>query len=172
MGGPPRPFLGENVVNVDWSHDGQRIVYHTNDAGDPLFIADRDGTNARRLFVDRPGVHNHFPTWSPDGRWIYFAHGIPGTLEMDLWRIEATGGQPERLTQNNKYIGFPTPVDLRTVFYVAEDRNGSGPWLWVLDLERKYTRRISFGLERYTSIAASVDGRRLVAAVANPVANL
>ena len=172
MGGPPRPFLGENVVNVDWSHDGQRIVYHTNDAGDPLFIADRDGTNARRLFVDRPGVHNHFPTWSPDGRWIYFAHGNPGTLEMDLWRIEATGGQPERLTQNNKYIGFPTPVDLRTVFYVAEDRNGSGPWLCVLDLERKYTRRISFGLERYTSIAASVDGRRLVAAVANPVANL
>ena len=172
MGGPPRPFLGEHAVNVGWSHDGTRIVYHTDDPGDPLFVADRDGENARQIFVDRPGVHNHFPTWSPDGRWIYFVHGIPETLELDLWRIGATGGQPERLTQNNKYIGFPTPLDSRIVLYVADDRDGSGPWLWALDVEGKVTRRISFGLERYTSVAASVDARRLVAAVANPVANL
>jgi serine/threonine protein kinase/Tol biopolymer transport system component len=172
MGGPPRPFLGEHAVNVGWSHDGTRIVYHTDDPGDPLWVADRDGENSRQIFVDRPGVHNHFPTWSPDGRWIYFVHGIPETLELDLWRIGATGGQPERLTQSNKYVGFPTPLDARIVLYVAEDRDGSGPWLWALDVEGKVTHRISFGLERYTSVAASVDARRLVAAVANPVANL
>jgi Tol biopolymer transport system component len=172
MGGPPRPFLGENAVNVSWSHDGTRIAYHTNGPGDPLFVADGDGENARQIFVDRPGVHNHFPTWSPDGRWIYFVQGNPGTLELDLWRIEATGRHRERLTQSNKYIGFPTPLDSRTVLYVGEDRDGSGPWLWALDVERKVTRRISFGLERYTSVAASVDARRLVAAVANPFADL
>jgi Tol biopolymer transport system component len=172
MGGPPRPFLGENAVNVGWSQDGTRIAYHTNDPGDPLLVADRDGANARQIFVDRPGVHNHFPTWSLDGRWIYFVHGNPGTSELDLWRIEPTGGQPERLTQSNKYIGFPTPLDSRIVLYVADDRDGSGPWLWALDVEGKVTRRISFGLERYTSVAASVDAHRLVAAVANPIANL
>jgi Tol biopolymer transport system component len=58
------------------------------------------------------------------------------------------------------------------VLYVADDRDGSGPWLWALDVEGKVTRRISFGLERYTSVAASVEARRLVAAVANPVADL
>ncbi len=172
MGGPSRPFLGENVVNVGWSHNGMRIAYHTNDPGDPLFVADRDGENARQIFVDRPGMHNHFPTWSPDGRWVYFVHGNQRTLELDLWRIEATGGQPERLTRSNKYIGFPTPLDSRIVIYVAEDRDGSGPWLWALDVESKVARRISFGLETYTSVAASADARRLVAAVANPVANL
>jgi Tol biopolymer transport system component len=172
MGGPPRPFLGENAVNVSWSHDGKRIAYHTNGPGDPLFVADGDGENARQIFVDRPGVHNHFPTWSPDDRWIYFVHGNPGTLELDLWRIEADGGQPERLTRSNKYIGFPTPLDSRMLLYVAEDRDGSGPWLWALDVGRKVTRRISFGLERYTSVAASVEAHRLVAAVANPFADL
>ena len=172
MGGPARPFLGEHAVNVGWSHDGTRIAYHTDRPGDPLLVADKDGENARQIFVDRPGVHNHFPTWSPDGRWIYFVHGNPGTLELDLWRIDATGRQRERLTENNKYIGFPAPLDSRIVLYVAEDRDGSGPWLWALDVERKVTRRISFGLERYTSVAANGDGRRLVAAVANPLADL
>jgi hypothetical protein len=86
-GGTPRNFLGEKTVNLAWSQDGERIVYHTFGGGDPMFVADRNGANARQIFVDRPGIHNHFPTWSPDGRWIYFVHGIPATRDMDLWRI-------------------------------------------------------------------------------------
>ena len=172
MGGPPRPFLGEKAVTVGWSHDGARIVYHTSDPGDPTFVADRDGSNARQIFVDRPGVHNHSPTWSPDGRWIYFVHGNIATSELDLWRIEPSGGQPERLTQSDRYTAFPTPLDSQTVLYIAEDQDGSGPWLWAFDLTEKTARRVSFGLERYTSIAASADSRRFVAAVANPIADL
>ncbi len=58
------------------------------------------------------------------------------------------------------------------MLYVGEDEGGAGPWLWTLDVESKLTRRASFGLERYTSVAVSADRRRLVAAVASPVANL
>jgi Tol biopolymer transport system component/predicted Ser/Thr protein kinase len=172
MGGPPRPFLGEKAVSVGWSQDGARIVYHTSDPGDPTFVADRNGSNARQIFVDRPGVHNHSPAWSPDGKWIYFVHGNLATTELNLWRIQPTGGQPEPLTQSDRYTAFPTPLDSRTVLYIAEDQDGSGPWLWAFDLQNKAARRVSFGLEKYTSIAASADSRRLVAAVANPVANL
>ena len=97
-GGAPRNFLGEDTANLAWSPDGERIVYHTFTKGDPMFVADRTGANARQIFGDRPGLHNHFPTWSPDGRWIYFVHGTPATREMDLWRIDPDGGNPERLT--------------------------------------------------------------------------
>ena len=171
-GGTPRNFLGEEVVNLAWSPDGERIVYHTFGSGDPMFVADRSGANAQRIFQDRPGLHNHFPAWSPDGRWIYFSHGTPATGEMDLWRIDPAGGKPERLTQINADVAYPTPVGDRTVFYVARDEDGSGPWLWAFDLKRRDSRRASIGLEQYTSVQASADGHKLVATISNPVAGL
>ena len=99
VGGSPRPFLGELAVNVEWSPDGARIAYHTSVTGDPLFVADRDGANAQQLVVGLPETHQHFPSWSPDGRWIYFVRFTRNQSESDLWRIAATGGEPERLTQ-------------------------------------------------------------------------
>jgi Tol biopolymer transport system component len=171
-GGTLRNFLGEEVVNLAWSPDGERVVYHTFGNGDPIFVADRDGANARRIFGNQPGVHNHFPTWSSDGRWIYFVHGSPATKEMDLWRIDPAGRDPERLTQRNTDIAYPAPVGNHTVFYVARDGDGSGPWLWAFDLKRKDSRRASIGLEQYTSVDASADGRKLVATISDPVAGL
>jgi Tol biopolymer transport system component len=171
-GGTPRNFLSEEAVNLAWSPDGERIVYHTFAKGDPMFVADRSGANAQRISQDRPGIHNHFPAWSPDGRWIYFSHGTPATGEMDLWRIDPAGRNPERLTQINTDVAYPTPVGNGTVFYVARDEDGSGPWLWAFDLKRRESRRASVGLEQYTSVQASADGRKLVATISNPVAGL
>jgi serine/threonine protein kinase len=172
MGGVPRPFL--DAVAVSWSPDGNRIVYHKGSPpGDPVFVADRTGANAKQIFIDpNPGWHCHYPVWSRDGKWIYFVRGNLATLEMDLWRISPDGGQPERLTHHNSNVAFPAPLGAHTVLYVATAEDGSGPWLWALDLERKVSRRVTFGLERYLSVAASADGRRVVATVANPSASL
>jgi Tol biopolymer transport system component len=137
-----------------------------------MFVADGTGANPRQILVAEPGVHNHFPVWSLDGRWIYFAQGRPDALEMDLYRIAPAGGAPERLTEHNGDVAYPAPIDPRTLIYVARDEDRSGPWLWSLDVERKVTRRATFGLEKYTSVSASADGRHLVATVANPTATL
>jgi Tol biopolymer transport system component len=172
MGGQPRVFIGRQSQEAAWSQDGAGLVYHTSDPGDPIFVADRTGANPRQIFVDRPGVHNHFPTWSLDGKWIYFVSGIPAANAMDLWRIASAGGAPERLTQVNSNVSYPTPINPRMILFIARDANGSGPWLWALDVERKVASRLGFGLEKYTSVAASGNGRRLAVTVANPVANL
>ena len=172
MGGPMRAFLGRKSQGVNWSPDGAQLVFNTSDPGDPVFVADSMGANARQIFVGTPGVHNHFPTWSMDGKWIYFVSGVIAANEMDLYRIPSTGGISERLTKLNSNVGYPTPIDARTLLYIAPDVNGSGPWLWSLDIERRITRRVSFGLEKYTSVEASANGRRLAVGVANPVASL
>jgi dipeptidyl aminopeptidase/acylaminoacyl peptidase len=91
---------------------------------------------------------------------------------MDLWRVRSDGGELERLTRQKLDVSYPTPIDERTVLYSARDADGAGPWLWAVDVETKVSRRASVGLEQYASVAASADGRRLVATVQNPQAEL
>ena len=172
MGGTTRAFLRDHAVNVAWSPDGKRLVFHTYDPGDPMFIADSTGANAHQIFSLGPGGHNHFPRWSPDGRWVYFVSGPWESLDMDLWRIASAGGKPERLTYHNADVRWVTPISADTVLYVAPQQDGSGPWLWALDVKRKFSRRISIGLEHYTTVAGTANGRRLVATVSNPTASL
>ena len=172
MGGAARPFLGDKAVTVAWSPDGGRIAYHLQDDGDPMYVADRTGGNARLVYRRSANEHNHFPVWSRDGRWIFFTSGTPVTRQMDLWRVAAEGGAPERLTSHNNDVASPAPIDDRTVAYVSRDQDGSGPWLWIVDVDRKISRRVSFGVEKYTSVAAAAGGDRLVATVTNPSASL
>jgi len=172
LNGPLRNALRERVVNASWTSDGSRIVYHTHDPGDPIFVADGDGTNSREILVSAPGEHQHYPIWSLDGQWIYLVRGREASGKMDLWRLRPDGRQLERLTVRQRDVAYPTPLDDRTVLYVARQEDGAGPWLWALDLETKISRRASIGLETYSSVTASADGRRLAATVANPQAEL
>jgi Tol biopolymer transport system component len=173
LGGTARPFLAEIAMNPSWSPDGRRVAYHTSDPGDPIFVAESSGADPRQLFVNTtPDGHNHFPTYSADGRWIYFVSGVFTTFEMDVWRIPDSGGTPERLTYHSSNVTYPTPIGGNVVLYLSPESDGSGPWLWALDVERKTTTRVSFGLERYTSLHASADGNTIVATVANPSASL
>jgi len=170
MGGPLRPFL-EDVAEAAWSPDGRQMVYHPASPGDPLFVTERNGGVGRQIYTAPSGVHCHYPTWSPDGAFIYFVLGLPPD-EMDIWRIRPVGGEPERLTSHSARVSHPTLLDDRTLLYVAPAEDGSGPCLYGMDVERRVPHRISFGVEEYTSIAASSDGRRLVATVSTPEASL
>ena len=172
IGGAPHNFPDERAAEVAWSRDGTRLVYHTWQAGDPTFVADHDGGNPRLILQNDPGIHNHYQVWSKDGRWIYFVRGRPATREMDLWRVSPEGGKQEQLTHLNSDIAFPTPIDERTILFIAHNKDGAGPWLWEFDVETRTTSRVSSGLELYTALAATADGRRLLASVVNAQVNL
>jgi len=160
------------IAELDWSPDGKRVVYHPSAPGDPLFVAAADAQdNGRQVYIAPAGIHCHFPLWSRDGETIYFVRGfVPD--EMDIWRIRATGTTLERLTWHNSRVSFPTLLDARTLLYLATAADGSGPWLYALDLERGTSSRVRTGGSPYTSIAASADGRHLVATEAYPTASL
>ncbi|MDH3626521.1 MAG: serine/threonine-protein kinase [Acidobacteriota bacterium] len=165
LGGSVRNFLSEESVTVAWSPDGTQIVYHERVAGDPLYIADSNETNSRKILSPPAGTHQHYPVWSADGLWIYMARGRPATLEMDLWRVRVNGEDLEQVTHGKLDVRSPTPIDANTVLYSARDTDGAGPWLWALDVRTGVSRRASIGLEQYASISASANGRRLVVTV-------
>jgi Tol biopolymer transport system component len=167
LGGEPRPYL-EGLAELDWSPDGSRLAYHTPGPGDPLFVANGSRrSDDSPIFTAPPGLHGHFPLWAPDGAFIYF---VQGTLpdKLDIWRIRPAGGTPERITSVNGRVSHPVLLDRRTLMYLASDADGSGPWLYSMDVERRIPHRLTPGPDRYTSLAASSDGRRLLVTLASP----
>jgi Tol biopolymer transport system component len=60
-------------------------------------------------------------------------------------------------------VSYPTFLDRSTLLYLATGTDGSGPSIYGLDVDRRVQHRLSSGVERWTSLAASGDGRRLVA---------
>ena len=161
LGGEPRPYL-EGVAEFDWTRDGSRLAYHTPGPGDPLFVSDGNlRPESKPIFTSPAGLHGHFPIWAPDATYLYFVQGsLPDKL--DIWRIRPTGGTPERITSHDGQVTYPVMLDERTLLYLASDPDGSGPWLHSVDVERRISHRLVPGLDRYTSLAASADGRRLV----------
>lgn len=173
LGGALRPYLKNisDISELDWSPDGRLIVYHPPTGGDPLFVTAPDDTSRQQKIYEAPkGFHNHFLTWSGDG-FIYFVHGL--VLERsDIWRIRPKGGQPERVTFHDGRVTFPTLLGDRTLLYLATDDEGSGPWIHAMDVERRIPHRLFAGVEPITSLAASADGRRLVATVTRSTTGL
>ncbi|HKE94672.1 MAG TPA: hypothetical protein VKB34_10225, partial [Povalibacter sp.] len=162
VGGALQPYR-ERAVEMDWSSDGTRMVFHTVESGDPMYLVD-PGKAPQRIHVGPRGTHCHFQVWSPDDAFIYFVRGTPPD-EMDIWRIRPDGTQPERITFHNTQVTYPVFLDQRTLLYLATTEDGSGPWLYQIDVERRVSQRIGFSVEQYTSLAASSDRRRLVATV-------
>jgi Tol biopolymer transport system component len=171
--GPLQPYL-RPAAEYDWSHEGARLVYHTTAPGDPLFMREATappGGTDRRIYAAPAGVHCHFPLWSPDDAYIYFVRGVPPDA-WDIWRIRPSGAGLERITRHNTRLTYPVMLDGQTLLYLATDPDGSGPWMFATDVERRQPHRISFGVETYTSLGASVDGTRLVATIGNTHSSL
>ncbi len=166
LGGAPRPYL-QGVAEFDWSADATRLAYHTPGPGDPTFVREPGAPEPRHLLTAPEGLHSHFPVWSPDQTFLVFVQGsLPDRL--DLWRIPASGGTAERLTHHDAQLSHPVFVERQTLLYLMTDPDGSGPWIQSLDLRTGVERRFSSGLDRFTSLSASADGRRLVATLATP----
>jgi Tol biopolymer transport system component len=173
-GGAPRPFLPAGTNTPAWSPDGTGLVYIDKAHGDdPVYLADPSGADARPILAGGT-LKNVNPVWSADSQWIYFARGTEpqDEVEMDVWRVRPSGGAPGRVTSQHLAINFLAPLDRHRLLYVARAEDRSGPWLWSLDVASGLSTRVPSGVDQYTSVSTSRDGRRIVATVANPSASL
>jgi Tol biopolymer transport system component len=76
-----------------------------------------DGGSPRQLTAD-PGDEK-MPTWSRDGRWIYFSSDRGGRL--DIWRTAVSGGPGERVTKGGSgIIAYESPDGNAIVYQAAE----------------------------------------------------
>jgi Tol biopolymer transport system component/tRNA A-37 threonylcarbamoyl transferase component Bud32 len=112
---------GRSQASPRWSPDGRWIAFASqagNGHWDVWMIA-ADGSGLRR--VTRDPADEIAPSWSRDGRHIYFTSNRTGRREV--WRVAAGGGTEERLT----HAGGCTPHesrDGRILYYMKVDSDG------------------------------------------------
>ncbi|MDQ5857392.1 MAG: protein kinase [Acidobacteriota bacterium] len=165
--GAPRRFI-EDAVGVRWSPDGRRVVYFRagQTAGEPLFVADADGTNPVELVGARGGVHLHRPAWSHDGRYVYFVRTVTRFDQepASIFRVAVTGGAIEPVIPTARRALDPLPMpDGAGLIYAANPTTADLDLWWRPLAGSSGAVRLTTGVGEYAEQRMSTDGRRMVA---------
>jgi Tol biopolymer transport system component len=130
----------------DWSSDGARIVYESDQSGDyRIWVMNADGSGKTRLTGD-PGFADLEPAWSPDGARILFSRcddHLGFIMGCDLEVMNAAGGGVRRLAGGHwTYVRAEYSPDGRRIV-VGADRGGFLSALWVMRADGKGLHRIT-----------------------------
>jgi Tol biopolymer transport system component len=111
-----------------------------------LFILPADGSKlAQPLFMPRnPGDQNLQVVWSPDGKYLYFAHLPPQSQDgFELWRVAYPGGTPEKLLGDAYWPRLSD--DSSQLTYVTRDPQNGKNALFVAAADGTQPRQVPLG---------------------------
>ena len=107
-----------------WSPDGSKIAM-VSTREEPnwdtlgVWLVDADGSNLHRLVSQISG----YPTWSGDGKWLYFSTMLRGTFHA--FKTAVAGGAPVLVRNDNACVSALGP-DGSTLYYSVPHLKGNG----------------------------------------------
>jgi Tol biopolymer transport system component/DNA-binding winged helix-turn-helix (wHTH) protein len=105
-----------------WSPDGKWIAFdHHSIAHSQIYLIDSEGRNLRILPSGK--YQDCVPSWSRDGKAVYFASNRSG--DWEVWRREISTGKETQVTHHGGFAAFES-YDAKTLYYSRFD--GGGIW--------------------------------------------
>ena len=101
-GGDAEPVLTGSAWERDavLSPDGRWMAFISDRSGTTnLWIARKDGSEARQISGDDSLVLYTSPAWSPDSRSIFVSRAVHKVLAFELWRFDLGGGEGELIVE-------------------------------------------------------------------------
>jgi Tol biopolymer transport system component len=142
------PMLG----TARWSPDGQSIAFDCRVTGQPaIYVIAADG-GAPRLLAENAYV----PSWSMDGRWIYFASGRSGRVEV--WKMPAVGGPAAQVTRNGGFGAFESADGKYLYYYYAKNQYGGAGSLYRMPVEGGQEVEVVPHLQDYNLFGVTAKG--------------
>jgi Tol biopolymer transport system component len=77
-----------------------------------IWVINASGGKPQRMTTDPANDGN--PSWSGDGRWIYFDSGRTG--EQQVWKIPEAGGDSIQVTRDGGFAPLESP-DRKFIYY-------------------------------------------------------
>ncbi|MDQ2947632.1 MAG: hypothetical protein M3Y27_17150, partial [Acidobacteriota bacterium] len=105
-----------------WSPDGRRIAFDARGKDGRWNIKVVESSGGQSPQLTSGPFTSTAPTWSHDGKWIYFASDRSGRFE--IWRMPSEGSSTEQFTHDGGYVAIESP-DGRTLYYTKT--GGDGP---------------------------------------------
>jgi dipeptidyl aminopeptidase/acylaminoacyl peptidase len=108
-----------------WSPNGELIAFHTNGQGGngDIFVVPAEGGKPRNLTAHL--ATDTFPSFSRDGRWIYFTSNRSGPSM--IWKIPVAGGPAVQVSPGVMAIESP---DGAYLYYTEAPNSNSPATLW------------------------------------------
>jgi Tol biopolymer transport system component len=97
-----------------WSPDGHQIAFDVFEKGKgDVYVINVDDRVTRPIAMEVST--DHLPSWSRDGKWIYFASDRSGRYEV--WKTSAHGGQTLQVTTRGGFLAFES-FDGTYLYYI------------------------------------------------------
>ena len=113
-----------------WSPDGRTILFDSRTSGKAaLYLVDPATALPRQISTN--GIPADDPSWSADGKWIYFHSESPEPAEHDaIYRVTPQGGTPERMAHARGYKTEESK-DGKLLYFAADYNNAA---IYVLNI--------------------------------------
>jgi Tol biopolymer transport system component len=134
-------FGGALTGSPRWSSDGKWIVFDRRE-GDhaQVFVIDAEGRNHREL--TNGSFENNVPSWSRDGKSIYFSSNRTGQYE--LWKKDLGSGRESQVTRHGGFSAFES-YDRQDLYYTKFYTSG----IWRMPVAGGEEQRITDGPENW-----------------------